>query len=417
MIFMALFALGAVTVMAAGFALADPANMNNPPTEDWFFDSGEDIVIAYRTWDINYNITVANDTLLAFDECTFTFSDPADMYTRWIEVWWNGSMIINNCTFKSTGSAKYYIMVENSTPVLGSTISGMKAPYSNTGGFTAYDCDLTFRNTKFMDNEGVAVWAENCNLNGDNLMVTDSGIEATDGAGFMALYTYTDHMDAYTLIFKDSQFNDNVGRGFGLRAYMNWADIMAEFNGCNWERNGQRGFDIYWGRDGYTDSTNASLDLIVSDCYFAENYWDGLRYNQYNVRRDGSAFVNVTVERTTFFNVRGSGMFMNVRYGDQTFNIKVNECDFVENAQGGRAGLALSNQYINSAWNAEVTDCTFTDNYEIGYHIEHRSSDTKGSTYLIKDCEFKNQTQSRCHHPGLQLPEQRRGRHLVLRLL
>ena len=391
---MALFAIGAVAVIAAGFALADPGDINNPPTEDWLFDSGDSVVIAYRIWDINYNITVTGGTLLVFDECTFTFSDPANIYTRWIQVWLDGSMIINNCTFKSTGSAKYYIMVVNSTTILGSTISGMKAPYWNSGGFTAYECDLTFRNTKIMDNEGVAVWAKNCNLNGDNLMVTNSGVEGTDGAGFMAVYTYTDYMDTYALIFQDSQFNDNVGRGFGLRAYMNWADIMAEFNGCNWERNGQRGFDIYWGRDGYYDGTNASLDLIVSDCYFAENYWDGLRYNQYDVSWDGTAFVNVTVDGCTFNKVRGSGMFVNVLFGDQTFNIKVNDCDFVENSLGGRAGLALSNQYISSAWNAEVTNCRFSDNYEVGLHIEHRSSNTMGSTYLIKDCVFKNHIQS-----------------------
>ncbi len=388
MIHLALFIIGAVAVMVAGSALADPGDISNPPTEDWFFDSGNSIVIAYRTWDINYNITVANDTLLVFDECTFTFSDPADIYTRWIEVWWNGSMIINNCTFKSTGNAKYYIMVENSTRVMGSAISGMKAPYSSSGGFTAYDSDLTFRNVDIKDNEGVAVWAENCNLNGDNLKVTNSGVEGTDGAGFMALYTYTDHMDSYALYFQNCEFSDNVGRGFGLRAYSNWADIMAEFNGCNVERNGQRGLDIYWGRDGYYESTNASLDLIVSDCYFAENYWDGFRYQQYRAMYDGTAFVNITLEDSTFDEVRGSGAFINVQYGDQTFNIVVNNCDFMDNSEGGRAGLALSNQYITSAWNAEITKCTFTDNDEIGLHIEHRSSNIIGSTYLIKDCDF-----------------------------
>ena len=394
MMIMALFVMGTVTVIAAGSALADPANINVQPTEDWFFDSGDSVVIAYRTWDINYNITVANDTLLAFDECVFTFSDPAELYSRWIDVWWNGSMIINNCTFKSTGNAKYYIMVENTTTIQSSTISGMKAPWSSAGGITAWDCSLTFRNTDIMDNEGVAVWAENCNLIGDGLTVTNSGNENTDGAGFMAVYTYNDYMDTYVLFFQDSQFSDNVGRGFGLRAYMNWADIMAEFNGCSVERNGQRGLDIYWGRDGSYDNTNASLDLIVQDCYFSENYWDGLRYNQYDVERDGTAFVNITVDGCTFFKVRGSGMFMNVYYGDQTFNIIVNDCDFIENSQGGRAGLALTNQYVWSAWNAEVTNCRFSDNYDIGLHIDHRTSDVKGSTYLIKDCTFKNHTDS-----------------------
>ncbi|MCK4969508.1 MAG: hypothetical protein KAS77_03235, partial [Thermoplasmata archaeon] len=54
-VWLALFTLGIAAVIAAVSAVADPADINNPPTEDWLFDSGDTVIISYRTWDINYN--------------------------------------------------------------------------------------------------------------------------------------------------------------------------------------------------------------------------------------------------------------------------------------------------------------------------------------------------------------------------
>ena len=62
LVLISLLALGAVALLATFSAVADPGNTNNAPTYDWFFDSGGDVTIADKTWDIKYNITVANDT-------------------------------------------------------------------------------------------------------------------------------------------------------------------------------------------------------------------------------------------------------------------------------------------------------------------------------------------------------------------
>ena len=311
-VWLAIFTLGLAAVLAAMSAVADPANINNPPTGEWFFDSGDDVVIAYRTWDINYNITVANDTFLAFDECTFTFSDPADIFSRWIRVMWNGSMEVNNCTFKSTGTTKYFIYVENTTSFWGSSISGMRAPGTSRGGISAFGIDIDFKKTTISDVEGIAVWTENCNISADWLSVSTSGVDHTDGASFMAMYWYNSWEDMFDLTFTNCQFSNNPYRGFGLRAYSNWANITAKFTNCNFDQNEQRGLDVYWGRDYSYESTNASLDLTMFQCVFDGNGWDGFRYQQYDVRRNADSFVSITLDDCDFLNGKGSGAFINV---------------------------------------------------------------------------------------------------------
>jgi len=393
-VWLALFTMGVAAVLAAMSTVADPVDINNPPTEDWFFDSGDQVVIAHRTWNINYNITVANDTFLGFTECTFTFSDPADLYSRWINVWWNGSIVINNCTFKSTGNAKYYIILQNDTKIMGSSFSGMKAPATYMGGISAFDIDIKFTSTTIKDVEGVAVWTENCNILGETLSVSNSGGDYTDGASFMAVYWYNSWEDMYDLEFTDCSFSNNPYRGFGLRAYSNWADITAVFTNCNIDNNGQRGLDIYWGRDGSYESTNASLDMTLTKCSFDGNTWDGFRYQQYDVRRDGDSSVAITLDDCDFYNGQGSGAFINVYRGDQYFDFVVNDCEFVGNAIGGRAGLAFSNQYMYSIWNVTVTNCIFTDNDFYGLHIDHRSTMLDGGSFIIEDCTFKDQTEN-----------------------
>lgn len=394
MVWIALFVLAATAVMMATSALANPPDIDNPPTEDWVFDSGGEVVISGKTWDINYNITVANDTKLVFEGCTFTFSDPAGFRARWVWVMWNASMKIDTCTFMGTGSATYYIYLDNETSIMDSTISGMMAPGSSRGGISAFNTEIDFTNTKVFDTDGIAIKAENCNVTADKLTVSNSGGDWTDGAAFMAMYIYNSDDDVYVLDFDGCNFVDNPYRGFGLRSYMNWAEIQATFDDCTFANIGQRGFDVYWGRDYSYDYTNASLDLTLTRCVFDSTHWDGFRYNQYDVRYDGTSHVKVKLDDCDFTDVEGSGAFVNVYRGDQVFEFVFQDCDFTNNAIGGRAALAFSNRYIYTTWDVTVTGCTFTDNDYYGLHIEHYSTMMDGGSYNIVDCTFVNMTYS-----------------------
>ncbi len=390
-VWLTLLALGVTVVLAAMSALANPPNINNPPTEDWVFDSGGRVVISDKTWNINYNITVCNDTNLVLDSCTFTFSDPADRYSRWLWVQWNGSIDINSCSFSSTGNAKYFLYFDNITSISESDIAGMMPPGSSYGGISVFNTELSIRNTTVRDTEGIAIKAENCNVTARGLTVSGSGGDWTDGAAFLAMYVYNSYDDSYVLDFDDCRIIDNPWRGFGIRSYMNWADIMATFDNCIFADSGQRGFDIYWGRDGSIDSTNASLDLTMTKCTFDGTHWDGFRFQQYEVGLDGSSHVSITLDTCDFIDIEGSGAFINVYRGDQAFNIVVKNCDFSDNAIGGRAGLAFENRYLHS-WDVTVTGCTFTDNDWVGLDIRHYSTLEDGGKYTISDCTFTGHT-------------------------
>jgi len=393
MTLLALLILGLAAVVVAVSAAADPANLNNPPTEDWSFDSGTMVTISNKDWDINYNITVWNGSHLVLDSCTFTIYDMYSLNQLYIAVMWDGMLTLTDCTFTTSGTTGYFIYLEGDTLIDGCTISGLR-PGSMMGGITAYYIDdLEFVDTTVKDVDGVAIYTYNCNLTGSALSVTNSGGDSNDEAAFMAIYSTGDYDAMYTLDFTSSNFNDNNGKAFGFRAWSCWADITATFDGCRFERNYMRGLDVHWGRDGSSESSNASLDLVVTGCFFTSNRHDGFRYQQNDVRYDGTGTIDILLEDCTFSKGQGSGAFVNVNYADQTFNIKVDGCDFIDNAVGGRAGLALSNRYIYSVWNAEVTDCTFTNNDQWGLHIEHRSSTVDGGSYVISNCEFSGHTE------------------------
>ena len=121
---LALVALGALALVAvmAASALADPADINNPPTNDWVFNSGTPVTISGKTWDISYNVSVMGKSALTFDRCTFDVSDQYDLNTLWMNVWWNGSMVLKNCKFSSSGIRGYYIIADGNISLDGTTL-------------------------------------------------------------------------------------------------------------------------------------------------------------------------------------------------------------------------------------------------------------------------------------------------------
>ena len=81
---MALIAAVAILALLALGASADPANVNNPPSEDWIFNESKTITIASKTWKVRYNITVTNASKLIIDKCKWTFNGTDPWRPIWI---------------------------------------------------------------------------------------------------------------------------------------------------------------------------------------------------------------------------------------------------------------------------------------------------------------------------------------------
>ena len=391
MIFMALFILGAVTMIAAGFTLADPANINNPPTEDWFFDSGSNVVITGKTWDMNYNITVANYTSLTFSDCTLTFGDPDDLYSRWIQVWWNGSMIVTDSTFKGKGSVRYYMELENTTTFIRSDISGLKPPNTSAGGITAWDAMITFTHTDVSgETLGYGIRLNNCQLTADGLRVTDSG----EGENYWreALYidiSYTNTDDMFQIDIRNSNIDDNLASGLRIRTYYNMATTFVSLTNVTFDRNGGYGLNL---NNDY--SRNGTLEFSITDCHFVANEDAGLWLYNYDHNWDGTGALNFTMKRTTFRDNGEGGAFLAIWYSDADHNVIVDGCTFQNNglvSQGWSfGGLRIEYGGLYSGIHISIDTNVFENNAEDGLYMLMNSGMVDDNYLTITNCDFSD---------------------------
>jgi len=391
MIFMALFILGAVTLIAAGFTLADPANINNPPTEDWFFDSGSPVVISHKTWDMNYNITVANYTTLTFSDCTLTFGDPDDLNSRWIQVWWNGSMIVTDSTFKGKGTVRYYMELENTTTFIRSDISGLKPPNTSAGGITAWDSMITFTDTDVSgETLGYGIRLNNCQLTADGLRLTDSG--EGDNYWRQALYidiSYTNWDDVFRIDIRNSNIDDNLADGLRIRTYYNRATTVVSLTDSTFDRNGGYGLNL---NNDY--SQNGTLEFLITNCTFVENEYAGLWWYAYDHNYDGTGALNVTIEGTVFQDNGEGGAFIGMWYSDADHNVIVDGCTFQNNglvSQGWSfGGLRIEYGGLYSGIHISIDTNVFVNNAEDGLYLWMNSGMEDDNYLTITDCDFSD---------------------------
>ncbi len=140
-----LFSIVVVIVVACS-ATADP-NTNLPPSEDWVFDSGNNVTILNKDWDINYNITVINGTSLKIQGCDWKFdgSDPETPIRIYSGV--ESRLEIAQCTFDGEqGSTGFYIETHNTTIIANCELNGLVNNPGSGAGLSVYSCfaDLSY---------------------------------------------------------------------------------------------------------------------------------------------------------------------------------------------------------------------------------------------------------------------------------
>ena len=423
----ALIALGALAVLAlvAISATADP-DISTPPTSDWFFDSGQTVTISMRTWDINYNITVANLTHLKFDGCKLTVYDAWGLNPLWMNVWWNGTMEFVNCALSSSGSRGYYIIADGNITLTDSSFTGMVQPVGRLGGLSAKACTVTVDGSSFSDiTGGPAVYAMNCDLVARSLSVTGSG-----DTTYAALYVYYNGnpMDrTFTVNLGSCVLSDNMGSGLKIESRLNWADLSISIDGCEVKDNALNGIELRAGYDSSTDATNGTVSAaITAKTDISGNKGLGLYVNLYRWRLDGTAVMNLTIDGCVIENNNDGGIYMRVGDTDADLTVSIADTTFTDdslnpynwNAGGltldewshtgdltflvdgakfdgnGRSGITIYHNGQMGAGSFDVKNSEFTDNMESGVYIYYNRYYSKFAPFSIEGCSFSGHQQA-----------------------
>ncbi len=131
----ALFALVAIT----GLASADPSDVNNEPTEDWVFDSGNAVIIRNKVWTLSYNITVTGGSSLRFDGCTFTIDGVSAFDPVRIETTEDSTLEIASSQFYAKDdSSGFYVEAHDNMTITDCDFKGLVANPVGDVGITVY---------------------------------------------------------------------------------------------------------------------------------------------------------------------------------------------------------------------------------------------------------------------------------------
>jgi hypothetical protein len=377
-----------VALLTAVSAMANPGDINNPPTQDWFFDSGGDVTIADKTWDINYNITVANDTHLILDSCTFTFSDPSDLYDRWISVWWNGSIDIIDCTFSSEGMKRYWIASMNDTVIMDSTFSGLTS-YGGYGGITIMDGTVSISgDTTISDVIDQGLFIRNCEANIDGLTI-DAGEDAW--RGMMVEYYYTSWDQMFNLTMDNVVIKNVDGNGLQIGGTNSWAFVNVDIQNSMFVDNGETGMDLNPGYSSWTHNSSWNIDIINTE--FSRNMW-GAYILLWSQVYDGTGVHDVYLEGCTFKDNTDGGLYLESYDSDATVTARVYQCTFINNSQIGEdwgfGGMLIWMDEVYGKVRYEIDSCVFRDNDNNGLQIWNDGVDMDGSTLWINNTIFED---------------------------
>ena len=395
---LALLTLGALALVAvmAASALADPVDTDNPPTGDWFFDSGKAVTILGKTWDFGYNVTVANKTELTFERCTFVIYDQYGENALWMNVWWNGSLVLRDCRFSSSGDMGYYIVADGNITLEGTTLSDMVQPGYRAGGLSAKGCAVTIKDSTVSGVVGgPAIAAVNCQFSAGGLNVKDSGDASSHGPAVLLTYNGNTPTMAYAIALDLCVISDNVGAGLRIESKFNRADLMVTMSSCQLDRNDWNGLETFFGSEYYysTDATNCTFDIMMADCQIVDNRDLGIWARVNQVRLDGKATFNVALDSCKIEGNNDGGMNFEVTSFDGVFNLDVKGTSIRDNSinpmNWNCGGAYLYCWDLQEHYNVDFDTTTIEHNGYNGVLANFGSTGNAGSTFNLASCDIK----------------------------
>jgi len=207
----------AILALALGVS-ADPADLNQAPTEDWVFDSGGVVTIADKDWDVNYNITVTNGTTLKIQDCEWMMEGIGGERPVWIQTDEGSRMEIFQCTFDGTGGATgFFIIAREDISISNTKLLGMTGNSGDRGALSINKCSAELIYVEMDHTDAFyGIYTFNSDINISNSVFNDT----TGTIGYF--YVNSDVVDAtFNVTILETEFVGAGGDGLHLASYYN----------------------------------------------------------------------------------------------------------------------------------------------------------------------------------------------------
>ncbi len=308
----ALAALFAIIALGTISVSADPVDTDSAPTEDWVFDSGSTTTIKQKTWTVQYNITVMNDSVLKLEECIWSMEGPDPSIPVWIITEVNSTLEIKSSSFSSPeGSSGYYIECHDNVTITASDFEDLvEGPGGQYGGlsvignrFVTAQLDfVTVKNARMAD----ALWFENCQVNMSNCEVNTTG-----GHGVTLSALSTEAHQWYNMTIIDTEISNIGGKALQVVGRHHFGFInLTVFNTDIWNTTDEGIFLLLGtgtGGDG-NGSIWATFDHITVRDVGDQGLYMSSIY-QVTGSHKMSNYFNVTVNNATFSDITNTGTY------------------------------------------------------------------------------------------------------------
>ncbi len=421
---LALLALAALLAVAALalVAAADPSDLNNPPTEDWVFDSGKQITLTAKVWEIRYNITVTNASSLRIDGCDWTFNGMDPMEPIWIHADEGTKLaIVDSCEFSSDeDSGGYYIECYGELEITFSELTGLVHNPLSDGGVTVYANTALLQFATLHDNwYGDMFFAKN-----SQVKITDSDIYNCSAAGVRFWAGDNEFGRDYNLsiLFTEiynTGLNNIAADIVVVQAYTNYGRVNVEVYESKLHDSTDDGFALDVGDHSSSDNGNGSVYARLEKTEIYNIADMGIYYSHlYQVQGGpGQNEFNLTLEECTVYNVTNTGIYVQLYFTYVDANLTIRNSTFYDialKASGGAGrygGIFWWYYYSSGASQLNVTNtefatckpaiwvwdyaasmltftnCTFKENVQDAIYDQLYSQGTQ-STIVVDGCTF-----------------------------
>ena len=419
---LALVAMFALVAIASSVS-ADPDSIDTPPTEDWFFDSGKIITITGKAWDINYNITVSDGTLLKLDSCQFTINgiNSLDyMYTAYIFTDDDSELVMTNSIFiAEEGSLGFYLEAHDDITLTNCQFEGLVKAPGGSGGISVIGDEFTKAQIDFVEVGDTwmcdAIYFENIFVD-----MSNSDIHDIDGSGVVFMGVETTPDTWYNLSMIDTEIYNCAENGLIVYGIDHYGMLGVNvFNIDIWNVS-MDAVDLFLGRKSGSELGTGSMFVIFDQLDVYDIGGRGVylksHYTKVGTTNISNIF-NATFTNSMISDVRNAGMYVELEYCTVDFylgldgvvftNISVagpidselGGINWIFQQSQGQAILHAENTLFNSVHPSafEVTDyggsefefvnCEFTRMNQTGAYLRVKSSASQSPT-LFENCTF-----------------------------
>ncbi|MCK5415493.1 MAG: right-handed parallel beta-helix repeat-containing protein, partial [Thermoplasmata archaeon] len=418
----ALVAVFALIAIASSVS-ADPSNINLPPTEDWVFDSGNTITIAGKAWDINYNITVQDGTVLKLDNCQFKMNGVNSLgytYTAYIFTDDDSELVMTNSIFiAEEGSEGFYLEAHDDITLTNCEFKGLVSAPGGSGGISVIGDEFTKAQIDFV--EVGDTWL--CDgMYFENIFVdmSNSDIHDIDGSGVVFMGVGTEPNTWYNLSMLDTEIYNCAKNGLIVYGTDHFGMLGVDAYNVDIWNVSMDAVDLFLGKKSSTELGDGSIFAVFDQLNVYDIGDQGVYLSSHYTKAgttSTSNIFNATFTNSEITDVTNAGMYVELEYCTVNFYLELNEVAFTNisvagptsthlggiswlfRSSQGEAKLHAENTLFKrvhpSAFEVddyggsefEFVNCEFTKMNQTGAYLSVRSSRSQ-SPALFENCTF-----------------------------